>query len=451
MARAPRPRTIPTKQARIAELARQMPETALFSLSHHIDLDWMREAYRRTNKRGAAGIDGVTASDVEDDLDTHLQTLIEGLKSMHYRAPPVRRVMIPKAGGKERPIGVPTLMDKVLQRAVHMVLEPLYEQDFYDFSYGFRPGRSAHDALQALDEALFTSGSPCWVLDVDVKSFFDTIDRRALRDLLKLRVADGPVIRAVGKWLRAGVMEGGVVHHPDRGTPQGGVISPLLANIYLHHVLDHWWVTEVLPRLRGKATLIRYADDFVMVFERRPDARRLLSSLPKRFKRYGLTLHPEKTRLLRFKPPRDGMPGKGDHFDFLGFTFFPKKSRRGMWFPASKTSSKSITRFLRAIDAWLRRYRHLPVSAQHAALSRRLAGHFNYFARPHNGRTCWSVRYQVGLRWFKWLNRRSHRSRMTWARFNRRIWDRHPLPKPRARERPRQLALRTSEPRSRMR
>lgn len=441
MARAPKPRTVSTKQARIAELAKRMPETALYSLSHHIDLEWMREAYKRTNKRSAVGVDGITAADVEDDLDDHLQELINGLKSMEYRAPPVRRVMIPKAGGKERPIGVPTLLDKVLQRAVHMVLEPLYEQDFYDCSYGFRPGRNAHQALQALDEALFTSGSPCWVLDVDVESFFDTIDRQALRDLLKLRVADGPVLRAVGKWLRAGVLEGGVVHHPAQGTPQGGVISPLLANIYLHHILDEWWETEVVPRLRGKATLVRYADDFVMVFERRPDARRLLSSLPKRFKRFGLTLHPEKTRLLRFKPPRDGMPGKGDHFDFLGFTFFPKKSHRGRWFPGSKTSSKSATRFLREVRAWLRGHRHLSVPDQHAALSRRLAGHFNYFSTPWNLRACWRVRYAVGKAWFEWLNRRSHRTRMTWKRFNERIWDRHPLPKPHARERKRQLAF----------
>lgn len=442
MERAPKPRTVLTKQARIAELAKKMPETALFSLSYHIDLDWMREAHRCTNKRGAAGIDGLTAADIEDDLDTHLQGLIDGLKSMTYRAPPVRRVMIPKDGGKERPIGIPTLLDKVLQRAVKMALEPLYEQDFYSFSYGFRPGRSAHDAHQALDEALFTSGSPCWVLDVDVRSFFDTIDHQALRDLLKLRVADGPLIRAVGKWLRAGVMEGGVVHHPDRGTPQGGVISPLLANIYLHHVLDHWWVTEVLPRLHGKVHLIRYADDFVMVFERRPDARRLLSLLPKRFKRFGLTLHPEKTRLLRFKPPRNGMPGKGDHFDFLGLTFFPKRSKRGRWFPASKTAAKSITRFLRKVREWLRQNRHLPVPAQHAALSRRLRGHFNYFARNRwNHKTCWHVRYAVSQAWFKWLNRRSHRSRMTWERFNETIWDRHPLPKPVARERDRQLAF----------
>lgn len=440
MARVPKPRTVSTKQARIAELAKRMPDTALFSLSHHIDLDWMREAHKRTNKRGAAGIDGVTASDFAEDLDARLQGLIDGLKSMEYRAPPVRRVNIPKGRGKTRPIGVPAFGDKVLQRAVQMVLEPLYEQDFYDFSYGFRPGRSAKHALEALDEALFTSGSPCWVLDVDVRSFFDDIDRQALRDLLKLRVADGPVIRAVGKWLRAGVMKGGVVHHPDRGTPQGGVISPLLANIYLHHVLDHWWVTEVQPRLHGSARLIRYADDFVMVFERRPDARRLLSSLPKRFKRFGLTLHPEKTRLLRFKPPRDGQPGKGDNFTFLGNTFFPKKSKRGHWFPASKTASTAMTRFLRKVTEWLRDNRHLPIPKQHAALTSRLRGHFNYFARPHNLRACWKVRYEVGRRWFKWLNRRSQRSKMHWSRFNRTIWERHPLPEPRP-TRARQLAF----------
>lgn len=433
MARAPRPRTIPTKQARIAELARQMPETALFSLSHHIDLDWMREAYRRTNKRGAAGIDGVTASDVEDDLDTHLQTLIEGLKSMHYRAPPVRRVMIPKAGGKERPIGVPTLMDKVLQRAVHMVLEPLYEQDFYDFSYGFRPGRSAHDALQALDEALFTSGSPCWVLDVDVKSFFDTIDRRALRDLLKLRVADGPVIRAVGKWLRAGVMEGGVVHHPDRGTPQGGVISPLLANIYLHHVLDHWWVTEVLPRLRGKATLIRYADDFVMVMSSKEDADKVMAALPKRLGRYGLTIHPDKSRLIRFRRPRrDGGSDDGPRpgtFDFLGFTHYWGKSRRGKRIVKRRTARKRFARAAHAIHEWTKRHRHLPLAVQRDVLAQKLRGHYGYYGITGNIDALDRFHRVVVRTWRRWLDRRNQQRAMTWERMNH-LLTHQPLPRP---------------------
>jgi len=309
----------------------------------------------------------------------------------------------------------------------------VYEEDFYDFSYGFRPGRSAHQALEALDKALYASGKTCWVLDVDVKSFFDTIDRRKLRDILTMRVIDGPVVRMVGKWLRAGVLEGGVVHHTDRGTPQGGVISPLLANIYLHTVLDHWWATEVQPRLDGRAWLVRYADDFVVVFERRGDALRVQEVLPKRFERFGLTLHPEKTRLVRFKPPQQpGAGGRGSSFDFLGFTFHPKRSRGNHWIPAWKTSRKSFTKALRALDQWMRRHRHLPVPDQARAINRRLRGHYAYFGVAYNSRAVQRFAHHARRRWFKWLNRRSQRSRLDWEAFNR-LLQHHPLMHPRVR------------------
>ena len=284
---------------------------ALTTLAHHIDLDWMREAFRLTRKDGAVGVDGQTARDYEANLEVHLRSLVERAKSGLYKAPPVRRVYIPKGKGDDlRPLGIPTFEDKVLQRAVVMVLEPAYEQDFLDCSYGFRPGRSAHQALDALwHELMAVSGG--WVIEVDIRKFFDSMDHGALRDVLRKRVRDGVLLRLIGKWLNAGVLESGSVVHPGTGTPQGGVISPLLANIFLHEVVDVWFERTVKPRLRGRARLVRYADDMVMVFGREDDARRVFAVLPKRFERHGLRLHPEKTRLVRFGRPRSDDPDGG--------------------------------------------------------------------------------------------------------------------------------------------
>lgn len=295
--------SVSTKLERIAEIAKRMRGEALTSLSHHIDLEWMREAYRRTRKDGATGVDDQTAAEFAENLEENLSSLLSRAKSGdHYRAPPVRRVHIPKGGGKTRPIGIPTFADKVLQRAVTMALEAVYEQDFLDCSYGFRPGRSAHDALQALWRHLMSMKGG-WVLELDIESFFDTIDHGQLREILRKRVRDGVVLRLVGKWLNAGVMEAGAVYRPKSGTPQGGVVSPLLANVYLHEVLDVWFEQEVKSRLQGRAHLVRYADDAVLVFETERDARRVLEVLPKRFAKYGLRLHPEKTRLVEFVSP----------------------------------------------------------------------------------------------------------------------------------------------------
>jgi RNA-directed DNA polymerase len=253
--------TVSTKLERIAELARNKPGVVLTTLAHHIDTEWLREAYRRTRKDGAAGVDGQSAAEYAQRLDENLRSLLERAKSGVYRAPPVRRVNIPKGDGKQtRPIGIPTFEDKILQRAVAMVLEAVYEQSFHDFSYGFRPGRSAHQAIDVVQRACWQMGGG-WVLEVDIKSFFDTLDHAHLRTILSQRVRDGVILRLIGKWLNAGIMEGLVLSHPGSGTPQGGVISPLLANIYLHEVLDEWFVREVRPRLAGRVELVRYADD----------------------------------------------------------------------------------------------------------------------------------------------------------------------------------------------
>jgi group II intron reverse transcriptase/maturase len=426
MAGTQTPGTVSTKLERIAELAKRKPGVALRTLAHHIDVEWLREACRRVRKDGATGVDGQTAEEYAKNLEDNLQSLLDRAKSGdHYRAPPVRRVHIPKGdGSKTRPIGIPTFEDKILQKAVAMVLEAVYEQDFLPCSYGFRPGRGAHDALQALwEQTMAMNGG--WVLEADIESFFDSVDHAKLREVLSQRVRDGVLIRLIGKWLKAGVMEEGVVRHPEAGTPQGGVISPLLANVYLHEVLDVWWERDVQPRLRGRTTLVRYADDFVMVFETEQDARRVVEVLAKRFEKYGLRLHPEKTRLVRFEKPSSrssssgGDPGGSSSFDLLGFTLFWAKSRKGNWVVMRKTAKDRLRRTLRHIYMWCRENRHLPIRQQHAALVLKLRGHDAYFGVTGNARALQVMRQQVRRIWQKWLNRRSWKARMTWERMNR--------------------------------
>lgn len=424
-----RSRTISPKLHRIATLARQSPQWVLTTLSHHIDIEFLEEAYRRTRKDGAIGVDGVTAEAYSANLQENLQSLLDRFKSGMYRAPPVRRVHIPKGdGSKTRPIGIPAFEDKILQRAVTMVLEAVYEEDFLDCSYGFRPGRSAHQALESLWQGLMKMGGG-WVLDVDIKSYFDTIVPSHLREFLDQRVRDGVLRRAIGKWLKAGVMEAGQVYHPDLGTPQGGVISPLLANIYLHEVLDKWFVQEVQPRLLGQAFLVRYADDFVIVLEYEQDAQTVLAVLPKRLARFGLTMHPEKTRLVDFRrppPPSRGGPRRGT-FDLLGFTHFWGLSRKGKWVVKRKTAKSRFTRTLKRCSDWCRRNRHQPVKEQHAKLSQSLKGHDAYYGITGNGPALSHLRYRVQRIWRNWLDRRSGRARMTWERFKR-LLARYPLP-----------------------
>jgi len=312
-----------TKRQWIVNLAREKSDTVLFSLHHVIDLDWMREAYRRTRKDGATGIDGVTASAYEANLEANLLDLLERLKSGRYHAPPVRRVYIPKADGSRRPLGIPTFEDKVAQRAVAMVLEAVYEQDFLPCSYGFRPGRSAHQAVEALRNGIMDRRL-WWVIDIDIRKYFDSIPHAQLRDVLDQRVTDGVIRRMIDKWLAAGVLEDGALHRPTEGTPQGGVVSPCLSNIFLHHALDRWYESEVRPRLSGGSMLVRFADDLVMAFADYHDAQQVMAVLGKRLARFGLTLHPDKTRFIDFRPdrPQDDQPpgGSGTTFDFLGFT-----------------------------------------------------------------------------------------------------------------------------------
>src|SRR5512143_3214913 len=389
----PSPDPISTRQRRIAELARQAPQAALTTLAHHIDIDWLKEAYRRTRQDGAVGVDGQTAADYAADLEGNLRSLLDRAKSGRYQAPSVRRVHIPKGTGPEnRPIGIPTFEDKVLQRAVAMVLEAVYEQDFRDGSYGFRPGRSAHQALETLRQRLMEVRGG-WVLEIDIRKFFDALDHRHLQAILRQRVRDGVLLRLIGKWLNAGVLEDGCVTHPETGSPQGGVVSPVLANAYLHEVLDTWFEETVKPRLRGRAYLIRYADDAVLVFETEGEARRVLDVLPKRFGRYGLTLHPEKTRLVPFQRPRPiartgaergERPGT---FDFLGFTHHWGRTRTGSWAVKRKTARGRFRRSLRSIALGCREHRHLSIREQWVALTAKLRGHYAYYGITGNTRS----------------------------------------------------------------
>jgi len=415
--------TVYTKQQRIAELARIHPDLSFTSLAHNIDLVWLYEAFGRTRKDGATGVDALTAEEYEQELNMNLRSLLERAKSGKYHAPPVLRAHIPKDPAKKetRPIGIPTFEDKVLQRAVQMVLEPLYEQDFLGCSYGFRTGRSAHDALQSLWTQMMDVGG-CWIIDLDIRKFFDTMVHEHIREILKRRVSDGVITRLIGKWLKAGVWEAGNISYPEKGTPQGGVISPMLSNIYLHEVLDMWFEKDVKSRLRGKAFLIRYADDAVLGFAFEEDARRVMEVLPKRFARYGLTIHPEKTRVVRFVKPDNIDSGghsqdKDSTFNFLGFTHYWAKYRKGTAVIKRSTEKNRFARALMKMKEWCKVNRHNPVQEQHKTLNQKLRGHYAYYGIIGNSRMVGSFHHKVRRLWRKWLQRRSCDGSIPWDNF----------------------------------
>lgn len=434
-----------TRLRRIAEKAKQEPDLQFRSLAHLLTVEMLREAYGWLRKDASAGIDGVTAKEYEPDLERNLRDLHRRLREGRYRAQPVRRVYIEKEDGKKRPLGVPVLEDKVVQRAALVVLEAIYEQDFLDCSYGFRPGRSAHDALDEVNRVI--GGKRVnYVLDADIKGYFDNIVRRHLMDFIRRRVVDGSFLRLLGKWLHVGVVDEGRLLPTSKGTPQGAVISPWMANVYLHYVLDLWLERDVKSRMAGEVYLIRYADDFIVCFQYREDAERFLCVLRKRFAKYGLELSDEKTRLLRFgrfaeRDSRGRGGGKPPTFDFLGFTHYCGKSRNGKFQVKVRTMRKRKSRTLKRIAAWCRAHRHLPVRAQQRALNCRLKGHYSYYGRRSNFDCLRQVHHLVGRIWQKWLRRRSGRRRLSWTAFNR-LLRRYPLLPPRLKSHgPVQLAL----------
>lgn len=319
-----------TSLPRLAALGRKHPERCFTNLNRYLTKDLLRAAFHQTRKDGAVGVDGQTAAEYAEALEDNLESLLARAKSGRYVAPPVRRGYVPKGTGC-RPIGIPTFEDKVLQRAIVLILEKLYEPIFHPHSFGYRPGRSAHQGLALLHRQLGASAGG-FVIEMDIQGFFDHLDKHCLREFLQQRIGDGVILRLINKWLKAGVMEAGSVHYPEHGSPQGGVISPLLANVYLHHVLDQWFEQQVKPRLLGSACLIRFADDAVLLTRNIRDAERVMGVLPKRFGRYNLTLHPEKTCVTVFKP------GEKSSIDFLGFTHYWGKNRRGRWSICQATS-----------------------------------------------------------------------------------------------------------------
>lgn len=402
---------------KVAERAKREPDSRFFSIAHLIDDEALARAFRRVRKGAAVGVDGVTKEQYGQSLGENLRNLHERLRAQQWRHQTIRRVHIPKEKGKTRPIGIATIEDKIVEGATREVLEAIYEQDFLNCSFGFRPRRSAHDAMRAMLRAI-DRREMNWILEADIVSFFDSIDRASLMKMLRERVADGSLLRLVGKCMNAGVLDGEAYTEPDAGTPQGSILSPLLGNVYLHHVLDLWFEKEAKPRLHGRAVLVRYADDLVIGFSDRADAERVMTALGKRMGRFGLTLHPEKTRLLDFsRPARRDRKGRAV-FDFLGFTWHWTRTRKGGWRVQCATRRARLTRSIKAVYEWCQRQRHRPIEEQRAALTRRIQGHLNYFGVSGNGRCISAFIYWARQAWFKWLRRRSNRWRLKWTSFN---------------------------------
>ena len=403
----------------------------ILSLAHRIDVPALERSFHRLRKDAAVGVDGVTKLEYGQELERNLLDLHERLKSKRWRHQPIRRVHIPKDKGKTRPIGVSTIEDKIVQDSIREVLEAIYEQDFLNCSFGFRPGRRAHDALRSLNRSVH-QGEANWIIEADIVSFFDSLDRAKLIEMLRVRIGDRSLLRLVGKCLHVGVLDGEQYSEPDQGATQGSVLSPLLGNVYLHYVLDLWFERAIKPRLRGRSCLVRYADDFVIGFERSDDAERVMAVLAKRMERFGLTLHPDKTRLLPFGRPH-GRNGKGPTtFDFLGFTHHWRRTRQGKWMMWCKTMRVRLRRMIQSVTEYCRNHRHDPVKTQHVALTRRIIGHFNYYGVNGNIRSLERLLVMIRPIWLKWLRRRSQKTRLNWKRYYS-LLEQLPFPVPRIR------------------
>jgi RNA-directed DNA polymerase len=423
-----------TELERISARARQERRLQFTSLAHLLAFEMLGEAYHRLRKDASPGVDGVTAQAYEQDLAENLRDLHRRLREGRYRAQPVRRAYI-EQDGKRRPLGIPALEDKIVQRAVVSILEAIYEQDFLPCSFGYRPRRGPQDALNEVFRVI-VAGKVNYVLEVDIKGYFQNIVHEHLMAFLQQRIKDGSLLRLIGKWLHAGVLEEGRLLPVTKGTSQGAVISPVLANVYLHYVLDEWMETVVRPRMRGEMYLIRYADDFLIGFQHQEDAERVAGVLRERFGRYGLELHEEKTRLIPFgRFAGERLRGQGQTkpptFDFLGFTHICARSRKGKFTVHVRTARGRLRRAMTRMAAWCRDHRHWPIPVQHRALSRALQGHYAYYGRVSNYPSLAMFFNFTKTTWLKWLRRRSQRWRLSWAKYTE-LLRRYPLPKPHA-------------------
>ena len=417
----------------LATQAKTYPDMTFTTLAHRLDVAMLERAFWRLNPRSSPGIDRQTWRAYRSGLKPHLEDLHERLVQGTYRPQPVVRQWISKGEGKFRPLGITALEDKIVQRAVAFLLEAIYEQDFYPFSFGFRLGMSCHKALHALREGMLRGIHI--VLDCDVSAFFDNLDHDKLLAILRRRINDGRILALIEMWLKAGIMDGKDLVFPEKGSPQGSVISPLLANVYLHAVLDDWFVKEVMPRCRGRVVIYRYADDFVIGCEFARDADKITEVLPKRFGRYGLETNREKTRRVNFRRPRWGYnrkkhgPKPGT-FDFLGFTIYWGKTWNGGYTIKRKTAKKRMFRAVRNLWEWCRANRHRPLEDQYQVLYAKLRGHYQYYGLRCNSRCLEWVYEQLKRMWRYWLNRRGGRKKLTWAKYAR-LLERFPLPRPR--------------------
>ena len=419
---------------RIRQAAKQGKKAEkLTTLLHHVSTDLLKTAFYELKADAAAGVDGVTWKDYEADLDHNIEDLHARVHRGAYRALPSRRVYIAKPDGRQRPLAIAALEDKIVQRATVEVLNAIYEEEFLGFSYGFRPGRGTHDALDALVVGI-SSKKVSWILDADIRSFFDTVNQEWLIRFVEHRIGDPRIVRLIQKWLKAGILENGVLSASDRGTGQGSVISPLLANIYLHYVLDLWAERWRRHEATGDMIIVRYADDIVVGFEREIDARRFLEEMRERFESFSLSRHPEKTRLIEFgrfaaaNRKRRGL-GKPETFNFLGFSFICGKSRRGKFLVKRKTRQDRMRAKLQAIKQELRRRMHQPIPVQGKWLRQVVKGYFNFHAVPTNSRALGVFRHRVTLLWRRVLQHRSHKAEMTWDRMRKLVNDWLPRPR----------------------
>ena len=391
-----------TVKVQIAERAKKFPKEGLTNLTQFIDEAYLHECFKTLNKKGASGVDNETWASYNDMRLNGIPQLLTAFKNGTYPAPNIRRAYIPKGEGKLRPPGLPKVEDKLLQTAVTEILTPIYEEIFYDTSYWFREGKSQHQALEALFKEV-SFGGKRYIIDADMKNYFGSINHQMLREFLGQRIKDGVIRKTIDKWLKAGIMEKGEGTYPKEGTPQGGSISPLLSNIYLHYVLDEWFIGQIQPLLKSKSFIIRFADDFLLGFTDKEDAKRVMEVLPKRLGKFGLTLHPEKTKLIELDRNGGQKPGI---FDFLGFTHYMGKSLKGKYILKRKTSRKKLSSSIKRTNKWMKENRHKRENELIGELNQKLRGHYGYYGITFNSKKICTYYEKVKRILFYWLNRR---------------------------------------------